>query len=378
MKTRQHTVFYAAFLWLALALGGCGGGSSSSSSSGTDPAVVSPYTASCSDGSTRFSAVSVADAQAQCPRAAPPATFSAVVSSPQPSTYLPGSEQKAAFDLLNQERLACGFGTLAQNVALDTAALNHTMYQFINNVSSHEEDRVLYPAGFTGRTVLDRVWYAGYGTPDTVWQAAEDFAEGYRSLATASTAGDGTFFTRALLSAPVHLASMMSDADAAGTVFVDSGTIASYPFGGRRSMALFNFGFKAMQSLDSAGVVTYPCQGSTGVMWKISNETPGPIPGRDLSVDPIGPGIVVKVAANRVLAISAASVVDAATGIATSTYILNTANDTSNGVVGPNLAVVIPLAPLAANTAYQVDVSGTHDGVPFTRKFTFTTGSIAS
>jgi hypothetical protein len=125
-------------------------------------------------------------------------------------------------------------------------------------------------------------------------------------------------------------------------------------------------------------VVTYPCQGSTGVVWKISNEIPGPIPGRDLADDPIGPGIVVKVAANRVLAISAASVVNAATGIATATYILNTANDTSNGVVGPNLAVVIPLAPLTANTTYQVDVSGSHDAVLFRRSFTFTTGSIAS
>ncbi|MDO9218126.1 MAG: hypothetical protein Q7U14_12710 [Lacisediminimonas sp.] len=376
MNKRQNTVLYAALLWLALALVGCGGGGGGGG--GTDTAVVSPYVASCADGSTRTSAVSVADAQAQCLTAAPPATYTAVVSSPQPSTYPAGSEQKAAFDLLNQERLACGFGTLAQNAALDTAALNHTMYQFINNVSSHEEDKVLYPAGFTGRTVLDRVWYAGYGKPPAVWQASEDFAEGYRSLATASTAGDGTFFTRALLSAPVHLASMMSDADAAGTAFVDSGTIPGYSFGGRRSMALFNFGFQARQSLASNAVVTYPCQGSTGVMWKISNETPGPIPGRDLSVDPIGPGIVVKVAANRVLAISAASVVDVATGIATPTYILNTANDTSNGVVGINLAVVIPLAPLAANTTYQVDVSGSHDAVPFRRSFTFTTGSAAS
>lgn len=66
MTTRQHAVFYAAFLWLALALAGCGGGSSSSG--GTDIAVVSLYNASCSDGSTRSSAVSVADAQAQCPQ----------------------------------------------------------------------------------------------------------------------------------------------------------------------------------------------------------------------------------------------------------------------------------------------------------------------
>lgn len=373
MKSRQRTVLTAACLWVALALGGCGGGSG-----GTDTVAGNPYTASCADGSTRTSAVSVADAQAQCPAAAPPASFTPIVSSPQPSTYPAGSEQKAAFDLLNQERLACGFGTLAQNVALDRAALNHSLYQFINNVSSHEEDQVLYPNGFTGHTVLDRVWYAGYGTPATVRQAAEDFAEGYRALATASTAGDATFFTRALLSAPVHLASMMSDADAAGTAFVDSGTIAGYPFGGRRTMVLFNFGFQARQSLDSRAVVTYPCQGSSGIVWKISNETPGPIPGRDLAVDPIGPGMVVKVAANRVLAISAASIVNTGTGAATSTYLLTSANDPSGGVVAANQAVVIPLAPLAANTVYQVHVSGSHSGVPFSRSFTFTTGSIGA
>lgn len=373
MKIRQSTALSAAFLWVALALGACGGGSS-----GTDTVASNLYTAACSDGSTRSSAVSVADAQARCPAPAPPANFTAIVSSPQPSTYPLGSEQKAAFDLLNQERLACGFGTLAQNAALDTAALNHSLYQFINNVSTHEEDRVLYPNGFTGRTVLDRVWQAGYGTPATVRQASEDFAEGTRASAAALTTGDGTFFTRALLSAPVHLASMMSDADAAGMAFVDSGLIAGYPFGGRRSMVLFNFGFQARQSLDSRAVVTYPCQGSTGIVWKISNETPGPIPGRDLSVDPIGPGIVVKVAADRVLAISAASVVNTSTGAATPTYILNTANDPSGGVVAPNLAVVIPLAPLVASTTYQVNVSGSHGGVPFSRSFTFTTGSIAS
>jgi uncharacterized protein YkwD len=373
MKSRQRGVLIAVSLWVALALGACGGGVSS-----TDTVAGNLSTASCADGSTRTSAISIADAQALCPAAAPPATFTAVVSTQQPSTYPAGSEQKAAFDLLNQERLACGFGTLAQNTALDTAALNHSMYQFINNVSTHEEDKVQYPNGFTGHTVLDRVVYAGYGTPATVRRAAEDFAEGSRAAATASTVGDGTFYTRALLSAPVHLASMMSDADAAGTAFVDSGAIAGYPFGGRRTMALFNFGFQARQSLDRSAVVTYPCQGSTGIVWQISNETPGPIPGRNLSVDPIGPGIVVKVAAGRVLAISAASVVNTNTGGATATYILNAANDPSGGVVGTNQAVVIPLAPLAANTAYQVNVSGAHDGVPFSRSFTFTTGSIAN
>jgi uncharacterized protein YkwD len=374
MKSRQGRVLTAAFLWVALALGACGGGGSS-----TDTVAGNLYTASCADGSIRTSVISIADAQSLCPAAAPPpATYTAIVQRPQPSTYPAGSEQKAAFDLLNQERLACGFGTLAQNAALDTAALNHSMYQFINNVSTHEEDKVLYPNGFTGQNVLDRVWYAGYGPPASVRQASEDFAEGYRASATASTVGDGIFYTRALLSAPVHLASMMSDADAAGTAFVDSGTIAGYSFGGRRTMALFNFGFQAKQSLGSSAVVTYPCQGSTGIVWKISNETPGPIPGRDLSVDPIGPGIVVKVAADRVLVISAASVVNTNTGGATSTYILNAANDPSGGVVGPNQAVVIPLAPLAASTIYQVNVSGTQGGVPFSRSFTFTTGSIAS
>lgn len=373
MKSRQRTVLTAAFLWVALALGACGGGGSA-----TDTVAVSRYTASCADGSTRTSVISVAGAQALCPATAPPATFTAIIQSPQPSTYPAGSEQKAAFDLLNQERLACGFGTLAQNTALDTAALNHSMYQFINNVSTHEEDKVLYPSGFTGHTVLDRVWHAGYGTPATVRQAAEDFAEGTRASATAPTLGDATFYTRALLSAPVHLASMMSDADAAGTAFVDSGTIAGYPFRGRRTMALFNFGFQARQSLGSSAVVTYPCQGSTGIVWKISNEIPTPIPGRNLLVDPIGPGIVVKAAADRVLVISSASVVNTNTGTATSTYILNAANDPAGGVVGLNQAVVIPLAPLAATTTYQVNVSGTHGGVPFSRSFTFTTGSIAS
>ena len=48
-----------------------------------------------------------------------------------------------------------------------------------------------------------------------------------------------------------------------------------------------------------AGVLTYPCQGITGTVTALYNETPDPVKhtGRDLSTDPIGQPIYIKVAA---------------------------------------------------------------------------------
>ena len=63
------------------------------------------------------------------------------------------------------------------------------------------------------------------------------------------------------------------------------------------------------------------------------------------------------------------------TGTVISLQILNSTND-PNKLVQPEQAVAYPASPLQPNTQYSVNLSGTINGTPFTRSFTFTTGNI--
>ncbi|MBT8438198.1 MAG: hypothetical protein KJO91_00620 [Gammaproteobacteria bacterium] len=62
---------------------------------------------------------------------------------------------------LNSLRSAAGMTTLSSNANLDTAALNHSTYNQINNFIGHYES-LDFPTGFKGVTPADRVVAAGY------------------------------------------------------------------------------------------------------------------------------------------------------------------------------------------------------------------------
>lgn len=96
------------------------------------------------------------------PTPTPVVVTSNIVTSVSTPTYAPVSEELAAFNLLNAERLRCGFGLLAQNPALDTAARGHADWLLINNYTGHYQ--IAGTTGFTGLTPDDRLVAAGYGT----------------------------------------------------------------------------------------------------------------------------------------------------------------------------------------------------------------------
>jgi uncharacterized protein YkwD len=70
-------------------------------------------------------------------------------------------ELKAAFDRLNEMRLRAGLGALAQSTQLDQAAQQHSEYQGLNILTTHDE--VSGRPGFHGASVFDRINAAGYG-----------------------------------------------------------------------------------------------------------------------------------------------------------------------------------------------------------------------
>ena len=326
-----------------------------------------------SDGGGAVPDATAAPSQPASPGTLPPSLVTSTEAPPYPA----GSEELAAYTLLNAERNRCGFGLLASNAALDAAARAHADYLIINGLSTHLENAALFPDGFTGADPATRILAQGYTDAGRV---TDEFAFFTTSAPVQSELGIGELGIRALLNAPYHLNGLM-------TGYRDVGVaVRSNDDTGRGARGIFvqiNAAYKASagpQLLGSSDVKTYPCDGSTGVNRQLTNETPNPVPGRDLSTSPLGSSVYIAVREGQRLGITSAAMTHAATGQA---VVLRTpvtaANDPYgpciSGCFGSHQAYIVPDAPLQANTAYIVMISGTNDATPFSRSFVFTTGS---
>jgi hypothetical protein len=287
---------------------------------------------------------------------------------PAPS-YAQGSEELAAFNFLNAERGRCGFGLLAQNTRLDAAAKAHADYQLINGFFSHFEDSVNFPAGFTGVTMVDRYAFQGY----TGLGGAVDEISALTGAA--DKTGFGLQGVRNLLNAPYHLKGLISGMREAGlAVRSSSDTGTSNP----RVILQWNGAYTLAtgpQGIAAADVLTYPCDGATGVNRQLGNESPEPVPGRDLRTNPLGTTVYIATRGGNALAVTAVTMSNARTGVTVALRDVVTATNDPQREYGGSEAYVAADAPLDPDTAYQVNVSGTNNGAAFTRTFTFTTGS---
>lgn len=307
---------------------------------------------------------------------AAPDTSSTIVTTVPAATY--SGEAQQAYNRLNSERAACGFGKLAQNAQLDQAAQAHADYQLIHNVVSHYEDAAAYPAGFTGATFENRLSAAGYplltGT-GTETMYSDNFLNSYT--------GFGEKSARTLMALPYHLVGMMMPNNDVGVAVRSVASVTPTVVGGLQNSSVFNFGVKTgqvAQTMDATTVLTYPCQGVTGVDYRVRQESPNPVPGRDLATDPIGPGIAVMVRKGQTLVITSATMTNATTGAAIPLRApISAVNDPNPGTLsgyGNYMGVLVPDEALAPNTSYQVSISGTNNGTAFTvPTFTFTTGT---
>ena len=301
-----------------------------------------------------------------------PSTPQAAAVSAFPVTYAAGSEDLAAFNLLNLEREHCGFGNLTQNAQLDAAARAHADYQIFNNLISHVEVAG-NPNGFTGVLPSDRIAAAGYAGAGAVTDEIAGF------IGTTQKTGLGEQALRNLLNAPYHLQGLMSgfrDVGLSVRSGLDTGT------GSATVILQIDAAFKKSvgpQLLAATAVHTYPCEGTSGVNRRLTNEEPNPVPGRNLSTTPLGSSIYVAVRVGNVLNISSASMIQIGTGQSVTLRApITAANDPygpcAAGCFQPHQAYVVADAPLLASTPYQVSINGTNNGIAFTRSFTFTTG----
>ena len=343
----------------AAMLTACGGGSDSGSGSAAQaPTPVAP--------------ASVVPVTPLAPSPTP-LTANFVTSVPAP-TYPAGSEELAAFNLLNAERTQCGLGKLAQNTQLDAAAKAHADYQLRNNVTGHIQSASQFPLGFTGVNEIQRIAFQGYGDLGASADEITTLIGGE-----GSKVGSGERGIRTLLSAPYHLNGLVAsfrDVGFSARNGADVGVTTS------RVILQVNPAYKASagpQLMASSDVLTYPCEGSTGVNRQLLNEEPNPVPGRNLATQPLGTAILVTVREGQTVRITSSSVTKVSTGVP---VVMRAAIDSSNDPAGPctrgcflpHQAYVIPDGPLDGNSAYNVVVAGTNNGAGFTRSFRFVTG----
>jgi len=326
--------------------------------------------AGCGGGENTASTVPDQAASASAPSIAP-------VTAAAEAHYPAGSEELAAYTRLNAERERCGFGMLAASAPLDAAAKAHADYLIINSLNSHLENAALYPDGFTGSDPAARIKAQGYTDAGGV---TDEYAIFTTSNPTQPKLGVGELGIRALLNAPYHLNGLM-------TGYRDVGVaVRSNADTGRGSRGIFvqiNAAYKTSagpQLLGSNDVKTYPCEGATGINRQLTNETPNPVPGRDLSTNPLGSSVYIAVREGNKLGITSATMTQAASGQRVLLRLpVTAANDPygpcSTGCFGPHQGYIVPDAPLQADTAYAVMIRGTNNGTAFSRSFSFTTGN---
>lgn len=302
---------------------------------------------------------------------APAPTSTPISTTIAPTSYPAGSQQLAAYTLLNQDRVACGFGSLVQDARLDQAAQAHVSWLLVNNYIGHYENAGT--PGYTGNAPEDRDIAAGY-------KFATTGVIGDEIINNINTTGaSATMLLRGLLAVPYHLGGAMGSFVNLGIGYEDStaaGTTTQY---GARTLLNIDMGVpqgSGSQSLGASDVETYPCQGTTGAQWEMTQETPSPLPSRNLTTNPTGPAIGVMVADGQTITLTSATITNTATGAPVAIAALRTqANDPNPTEMSANYGYILPDAPLAPNTVYQVIVAGTNSGAPFSRTFTFTTGS---
>lgn len=351
----------AALFAVAASLAACGGGGSAA-----DPEPPSSGTPS----------------PAPVPGPSPVAGGPDLQTSVPPATYAAGSLHKGAWDLLQSQRAACGFGLLLQDERLDAASQAHAYYLGQNTIENpdrffigHYEDPA-WPY-YTGVAPWDRAAAAGF--PDSVSEILTNQGINYPVQFPSPFGTDeaqGAQGMRDLINTVYHLKGAMWAGRRGGI-----GAVSLIgPAGTGREQSQFRLVMQASDETDAlkqrlgAGVVaTYPCDGLAGVAttWYPVTESPRPFPDVGLE-EAYGPPIYLKADAGSILQVGEARIARA-DGAATVAHRTLAQADDPAGLLESHELFVVPTAALAPSTAYTVTVSGLLNGQAFTTSFTFST-----
>ena len=331
----------------ALALAGCGGGGG-----GSDPVVTAPPV---SPGAP----TTPADPGPLTPAPAPNPTTPTVPGAPVAT----GNIAVDGREWLNFRRGQIGMTTLTHSTVIDIAAQGHSEYQRVNNTITH--DQVAGRQVFTGANVGDRLAAAGYRFNTA---ASRAFGE----VISATNNNSGQYMAEELITAVYHRFVIFEP------VFKEIGTGAATTAQGYNYFTAnftANNGYGA--GLSGGQVAVWPFGGQTAVPRNFfsNTESPDPVPDRDEV------GYPISVHANIDLTIRVTNfTVRPRGGADLPVRLLSNANDSHTGT---SSAAIVPLAPLAANTTYEVSFTGSTaqinsagtvlSNTPVTRTWSFTT-----
>ncbi|MFT5097583.1 MULTISPECIES: CAP domain-containing protein [Psychrobacter] len=341
LKLREKNL--AAVIFLTAFLTACGG----SGGSGGD-----------SDGSTNNTT----------PKPTPPVASPDDTSTDKPNDQT-DNEAKAALianNTFSLARTSCGLSGLSADTALDNVAIQHAKYikhVFANSTptafSPHYENKIADIANvtgdnnpfFSGVSFTDRLLQANYGNAQ--YGVTENIAQSVYYSSAGNIIGSDIVagaMAKSLLAAPYHLRSLMLP----GSSLTGTGMVTYKPYGkdttNNQGYILVNHASATKASKDNtvAGIFTYPCQGVSGTVTALYNETPNPVKGtgRDLRADPIGQPIYVSMPAAQTIKLSNIKFHDVQRNIDVPTELLDYGQDPHKNTVyelPANEAFILPI-----------------------------------
>lgn len=254
---------------------------------------------------------------------------------------------------INYRRSQIGMPALAHNGVIDVAAQGHSDYQRINNTVTHTQ--TAGKQGFTGVDLEARLKAAGY-----TFSGSNAIGE----VISATSNGSGFYMAEELITAIYHRFVIFEP------VFKEIGTGAAATSNNYNYFTadfVTNNGYGS--GIPAATIVTWPFNGQTQVPATFNSdyEEPDPVPDRSV----VGYPVSVHTNLTRKLTVQSFTIRAHGAGTDLSTRLLAQGQDANTTT--QSAAAIVPLAPLAAATTYDVTFTGAVDGTPVTRGWSFTT-----
>jgi uncharacterized protein YkwD len=282
---------------------------------------------------------------------AAPAAAAALPNEPGAPAFTNNTAQDG-LNWINYRRAQLGVPVLLANAQIAVAAQGHSDYQRINNIVSH--DQVAGKAGFTGIDLGQRLASAGYLLGG---------ARAYGEVISATSNNSGFYMAEELITAIYHRFVMFEPR------FKEIGTGAASASSGYTYLTAdfaANNGYGP--GVGSGRIAVWPTANQTSVATNFQSdlESPDPVP----NANEVGYPISVHADITATLAVQSFTVTARGGSSSLATRLLSAATDTHTT---QSAAAIVPLAVLKAATTYDVSFSGTIDGTPLSKTWSFTT-----
>ena len=330
MAAKSLTFFHvrSACILSAMFLAACGGGGGDNNSATPAATAVAVAPASVTASTTAAAPVAGPDA-------------------PQPT----GDTATDGLNWFNYRRQMLGEPLLARTTAIDAAAQGHSRYQQLNDVISH--DQIAGNPGFTGVMVGDRLTAAGYRFTRSSYA--------YGEVISSTSDQSGVNAAEELITAIYHRYAIFEP------LFRQAGAGSAISNSGRTYFTVDMTADGLTPALGKGNFLVYPVnqQRNLPTLFNTDFESPDPVPDRNT----VGYPVSIHADITSTVNVTGFSISPRG-GAPLQTMVLQHNTDVHTP---SSAAALIPLNVLASNTTYDVQFTGTVDGVPATRNWSFTT-----